>query len=97
MSMKRFLLATSLILLLLTASAVPSNDVSDTAENPESADTTLNNENSVDVEDNISRFEWNETFQTLLDDVNAAHKAVEMYDGDYSGLHRLRRGGKQVY
>ncbi|MBR2894187.1 MAG: hypothetical protein IKC03_00830 [Oscillospiraceae bacterium] len=98
MSMKRFLLATSLILLLLTASAVPSNDVSDTAENPESADTTLNNENSVDVEDNISRFEWNETFQTLLDDVNAAHKAVEMYDGDYSAyLGRIEDAEYEEY
>lgn len=86
--MKRFLAVVS-ILLMLTACGVnnqPGEDMAgnDTQTSMEDSGGESSQTHEEEIEEPIPEFELNETFQKLLDEVNAAHSAVEMYDGDYS-------------
>lgn len=81
--MKPSFIALALVLLVLTACGVsnqPENSM--TADNGQ--DSGLEMPQTPAVEEADAEFEWNESFQTLLDEVNTAHRAQEMYKGDYS-------------
>ena len=75
------------LMLILTACGASNQPVeSMTANNTQSAEENRGGETlqTPTEEKTEVEFELNDTFQKLLDEVNAAHRAVEMYQGDYS-------------
>ena len=96
--MKRLFAILTLLAILLTScttlNAETTDQTTNTQQAEQNADTTTTDNGATkqvrpdrtkreDEPEGIARFELNETFQNLLDEVNTEHEAVKMYDGDY--------------
>ena len=86
--MKRLFAILTLVVILLTGCAAPNVATNAQTTNTEQTQTNTDSTTTAQLEDDaetetIARFELNETFQNLLDEVNTVHESVKMYNRDY--------------